>query len=146
MTIYDSLKQPFDPELVHFRVGARNRDKTKGLALAYIDARQLYLDFVTLYGDHERAPYAQFQAGVCALAQANQPSKDQSQTYAAFADLRADRYDRPGSLEPRSPRRTMGAISTSRAMLPATAADTERSSAATPATCGDAIEVPCSCV
>jgi len=65
--------------------------------LAYIDARQLYLDFVTLYGDHPRAPYAQFQAGVCALAQANQPTKDQSQTHAAFADLYEVGQRYPGS-------------------------------------------------
>jgi outer membrane protein assembly factor BamD len=60
----------------------------RGTDLDLIDARSLYVDFVTLYGDHPRAPYAQFQAGVCSLRQASHPSKDQSQTIAAFSDLR----------------------------------------------------------
>ncbi len=59
----------------------------KEAILDLIDARSLYLDFVTLYGDHDLAPYAQFQAGVCSLAQANHPAKDQSQTRSAFQDL-----------------------------------------------------------
>lgn len=60
----------------------------KDAILDLIDARSLYLDFVTLFGDHELAPYAQFQAGVCSLAQANHPAKDQSQTLSAFQDLK----------------------------------------------------------
>ena len=59
----------------------------KDTHLSYIDARALYLDFVTLYGDHPLAPYAQTQAGLCALRQVNHPSRDQSQTYDALADL-----------------------------------------------------------
>jgi len=60
----------------------------KGSILDLIDARSLYLDFVTFKGDHPKAPYAQFQAGVCSLKQVNHPSRDQSQTSAAFRDLR----------------------------------------------------------
>lgn len=56
--------------------------------LELIDARAKYLDFVTLYGDHPRAPYAQFQAGVCSLKQVRDPSRDQSQTLVAIADLK----------------------------------------------------------
>lgn len=56
--------------------------------LSLIDARSKYLDFVTLYGDHPRAPYAQTQAGICSLRQANHPSRDQSQTRVAQSDLR----------------------------------------------------------
>lgn len=41
MTIWDKLKAPFDPALVHWRVGSTNKDKTKGLALAYLDARDI---------------------------------------------------------------------------------------------------------
>jgi outer membrane protein assembly factor BamD len=69
----------------------------KGTALDLISARQLYLDFVTLFGDHPLAPYAQFQAGACALEQANHPSKDQSQTQSAFADLAVVEQRYPGS-------------------------------------------------
>jgi len=35
------LKDPFPKERIHWRVGARNSDKTKGIALAYIDARDV---------------------------------------------------------------------------------------------------------
>ena len=55
--------------------------------VSLIDARAKYLDFVTLYGDHPRAPYAQLQAGVCSLNRAAHPSKDQTQTLVAITDL-----------------------------------------------------------
>lgn len=35
------LALPFNPERVHFRVGSTNKEKTKGLALAYVDARDV---------------------------------------------------------------------------------------------------------
>lgn len=41
MTIWEQLSAPFDPSLVSFRVGSTNRDKTKGMALAYLDARDI---------------------------------------------------------------------------------------------------------
>ena len=56
--------------------------------LSLIEARSKYLDFVTLYGDHPLAPYAQFQAGVCSLKQAANPARDQSETAIAITDLR----------------------------------------------------------
>jgi outer membrane protein assembly factor BamD len=59
----------------------------QGNQLALIDARSLYLDFVTLYGDHPLAPYAQTQAGLCSLRQVNHPSKDQTQTHHALDEL-----------------------------------------------------------
>lgn len=59
----------------------------QGDDLSLIDARSLYLDFVTLYGDHPRAPYAQLQAGLCSLAQVNHPARDQTQTLVAIRDL-----------------------------------------------------------
>lgn len=59
----------------------------KGHDLALIDARGAYLEFVTLYGDHPKAPYAQLQAGVCSLKQAANPSRDQSETRLAMEDL-----------------------------------------------------------
>lgn len=39
--ILEELKKPFPVELVHWRVGATSGDKTKGIALAYIDARDV---------------------------------------------------------------------------------------------------------
>lgn len=56
--------------------------------VSLVDARSKYLDFVTYYGDHPRAPYAQLQAGVCSLKQARHPSRDQSDTRVALGDLR----------------------------------------------------------
>ena len=35
------LKEPFPEKIVHFRVGSMSKDKTKGIALAYIDARDV---------------------------------------------------------------------------------------------------------
>ena len=40
--IFGRLKAPFHPDKVSWRVGATNKDKTKGMALAYIDARDVY--------------------------------------------------------------------------------------------------------
>ena len=56
--------------------------------IALIDARTLYLDFVTLYADHPLAPYALYQAGICSLSQVSAPSKDQTETHQAIRDLR----------------------------------------------------------
>lgn len=64
--------------------------------IALIDARALYLDFVTLYGDHALAPYAQYQAGVCSLSQVNASSKDQTETLQAISDLRQVEVRFPG--------------------------------------------------
>jgi outer membrane protein assembly factor BamD len=68
-----------------------------GTDLALIDARNLYLDFVTLYGDHPLAPYAETQAGMCSLLQISHPSRDQTLTYQALADLQEVRRRYPDS-------------------------------------------------
>lgn len=39
--IYQALKRPFEPKKISWRVGATNGDKTSGIALAYIDARDV---------------------------------------------------------------------------------------------------------
>ena len=38
---FEALKAPFDPALVSWRIGPTNADKTSGIALAYIDARDV---------------------------------------------------------------------------------------------------------
>ncbi|GEM_PF-130737 len=58
-----------------------------GDELSLIDAKPLYEDFVVLYGDHPRAPYAKMQAGVCLLEQVNHPSRDQAMTWEAIREL-----------------------------------------------------------
>lgn len=40
-TLLKQLKNPFDPKFLKWRVGATNKDKTKGIALAYLDAREV---------------------------------------------------------------------------------------------------------
>ncbi len=60
-----------------------------GDTISLIDARSQYVEFVTLYGNHSRAPYAQFQAGICSLKQISSPARDQSQTRTALADFEA---------------------------------------------------------
>jgi len=54
----------------------------------YLEARSKYLDFVTLYGDHPKAPYAQFQAGMCSVKQIYSASRDQAQTQIAIDDFK----------------------------------------------------------
>lgn len=39
--IFEKLSAPFPPDRVSWRIGSTNGDKTKGLALAYIDARDV---------------------------------------------------------------------------------------------------------
>lgn len=56
--------------------------------LSLIEARSKYIEFVTLYGDHPRAPYAQFQSGMCSLLQIAKPARDQSQTRLSIDDFR----------------------------------------------------------
>jgi len=41
MTILEQLKEPFKPSEIHWRVGSTTKDKKKGLALAYLDARNV---------------------------------------------------------------------------------------------------------
>jgi outer membrane protein assembly factor BamD len=56
--------------------------------LSLIEARSKYLDFVTLYADHPKAPYAQFQAGMCSVKQIYSASRDQAQTQVAIDDFK----------------------------------------------------------
>jgi hypothetical protein len=37
--MYDALSAPFAADEIDWRIGSTNGDKTKGMALAYIDAR-----------------------------------------------------------------------------------------------------------
>lgn len=41
MTDFEALKAPFPPDRISWRVGSTTQDKTKGMALAYIDARDV---------------------------------------------------------------------------------------------------------
>lgn len=50
MDILEQLKAPFPPEAISWRVGATNKDKTKGIALAYIDARDVMRRFDEVCG------------------------------------------------------------------------------------------------
>ena len=41
LTIFERLAEPFLPEQVHWRVGSTTKDKKRGMALAYVDARDV---------------------------------------------------------------------------------------------------------
>ena len=56
--------------------------------LSLIEARSKYLDFVTLYNDHKKAPYAQFQAGMCSSKQAYNATRDQAQRQVSIDDFK----------------------------------------------------------
>lgn len=48
--VFDQLAAPFPPERVSWRVGSMTADKTRGMALAYIDARDVQDRFDTVCG------------------------------------------------------------------------------------------------
>lgn len=76
--------------------------------LSLIEARSKYLDFVTLYGDHPKAPYAQFQAGMCSVKQIYSASRDQAQTHVAIEDFGEIDKRWPGSAYARAARQFLG--------------------------------------
>lgn len=39
--MYKALKEPFPSNVIHWRVGATTKDKSKGIPLAYVDARDV---------------------------------------------------------------------------------------------------------
>lgn len=52
-----ALKEPFDPKAISWRVGATDKDKTKGIALAYIDARDVMKRLDDVMGLNWQAKY-----------------------------------------------------------------------------------------
>jgi len=76
--------------------------------LSLIEARSKYLDFVTLYGDHPRAPYAQFQAGMCSVKQIYSATRDQAQTRVAIDDFAEIDTRWPSSSYGRAARQFLG--------------------------------------
>jgi hypothetical protein len=48
--IYEKLKRPFDPKKISWRVGATSGDKKTGIALAYIDARDVMQRLDEVFG------------------------------------------------------------------------------------------------
>jgi len=76
--------------------------------LSLIEARSKYLDFVTLYADHPKAPYAQFQAGMCSVKQIYSASRDQGQTQVAIDDFHEIDKRWPGSAYARAARQFIG--------------------------------------
>jgi len=61
-SITEQLKAPFDPKVVHWRVGATNAKKnngvaTKGIALAYLNARDVMKRFDDVCGDLWQVDY-----------------------------------------------------------------------------------------
>jgi len=63
--IYKKLLEPFPSSEVHWRVGATNKDKTSGIPLAYIDARNVMERLDSVVGwDNWMDEYAETQSGV----------------------------------------------------------------------------------
>ena len=57
MTLTKQLKEPFNPAVISWRVGATNKDKTSGIALAYIDARDVMKRLDDVCGDNWQVEY-----------------------------------------------------------------------------------------
>lgn len=52
-----ALKRPFPVRQISWRVGATSKDKTKGIALAYIDARDVMRRFDDIFGMNWQCRY-----------------------------------------------------------------------------------------
>lgn len=59
------LSQPFPPDRISWRVGSANADKTKGMALAYIDARDVMQRLDEVCQDQWQAEYVPMPNGTC---------------------------------------------------------------------------------
>ncbi len=57
MTITEQLKQPFNPGVIHWRIGATTQDKSKGIALAYVSARDVMKRLDDVCGDSWQVDY-----------------------------------------------------------------------------------------
>lgn len=57
MSITSALKAPFDPKIIHWRVGATSKDKTQGIALAYVDSRDVMKRLDDVCGDDWQVEY-----------------------------------------------------------------------------------------
>lgn len=71
MELFDRLAEPFDPDRVHWRIGSTNADKTKAMALAYIDARDVMDRFDLVCGPsgwERRHPYGNGKTNICEVA------------------------------------------------------------------------------
>src|SRR5262245_53056728 len=61
MVDFNKLREPFSPDVISWRAGSTNKDKTRGLALAYIDARDVQDRLDTVVGPENwqsRYPHA----------------------------------------------------------------------------------------
>ena len=59
------LHKPFPPNRISWRVGSTNADKTKGMALAYIDARDVMQRLDEICGALWQAEYVPMPNGTC---------------------------------------------------------------------------------
>lgn len=68
--IMKKLQKPFEDSEIEFRVGATNSDKTKGMALAYVQARAIQNRLDNLFGvDGWSVSYREITAGfICSLS------------------------------------------------------------------------------
>ena len=57
LSITQQLKQPFDPNVIHWRVGATNKEKTQGIALAYVNSRDVMKRLDDVCGDDWQCRY-----------------------------------------------------------------------------------------
>lgn len=58
MDIYEKLKRPFKASKINWRVGATNQAKDKGIALAYIDARDVMERLDEVFGMNWQCKYS----------------------------------------------------------------------------------------
>lgn len=59
------LRKPFPPDRISWRVGSTTQDKTKGMALAYIDARDVMSRLDEVFGPAWQCEYVPMPNGTC---------------------------------------------------------------------------------
>lgn len=59
-----ALEMPFHPSRIHWRVGATNGDKSQGIALAYLDARDVMRRLDEVMGFNWQAKYSLADSGL----------------------------------------------------------------------------------
>ena len=68
--IFDKLREPFPVKSIHWRVGACTKDKSKGIALAYIDSRDVMKRLDDVMGPEnwqDRYPWSDGSRIVCEI-------------------------------------------------------------------------------
>ena len=91
MNLELELNRPFDPRLIKWRVGSTNGDKSKGSALAYIDARTVMRRLDAVFGlDGWSDSYVELSGRVVCTISCNVAAPGQPERWVGKSDGAGD--------------------------------------------------------